>query len=527
MNQLDYIKSKFLEKSILVDFIASNDDLSERYVDFQKTLKNTNELIKKSENIESVMSHIEEAQRRFLVHWQFIHQNEEHPSYKKMSSIYFSANLDLPEEWLKTTNISFEEKKSNKFFDLTSKGLKFIGEKISITDVNTQEIEIFAQEIIKKYNLNHINLSDTKNSQHMSFLTRLNNGLENVCNSMGVTSDIIGIYGTVGFSSTPHTEAFFLSEKNSITVGGLMQNSSTLLHEWIHSLDYYVGNSIIPGQFASNIEEAIHIEDSNIYNSFISIKKLTQEIFNSSRSLEHIEPMKIALVTEGTSKFFSELLGYDFYLLPDTIKYNLHSKQSFELVNNYLVTPSSEDNQIKLLDFIKSQNLHTTVIADKIKNPSLDITSLKAFFDTVNKNLFTKPSLYHISSKLSIFGLKANLLLETIVNKGINLFKKDVVEQTKGNSHDDDYYIQPIEMVARYFESQVFPKTTRINNILNMIVGVCSYKMTTDDTFEKNKNQIIENVFSRDKLLKNISSIRKKIIKFDQKTEFTIKKSNF
>lgn len=521
MNQLEYIKSKFFEKSTLIEFIPVNDELDERYIDFQKTLKTINESIKKSEDVESVLSHIKEAQRSFLVHWQFFNVHTEHVSFEKMRSLYFTANLSQPEEWLKNTITAFEEKKSNKFFELTTKGMKFIGETLdkfnSLAD--NVEIEKVANEIIKKYNLNHINLSNIKESKHLKYLKDLDSGLEKVCTSMGVTTDVIGINGTVGFSSSPHSEAFFLSEKNSITTGGLMHTSSTLLHEWVHSLDYYVGNSISPGKFASNIEEAVHIEDSNMYKSFMSIKLLTQEIFNSSNSLDYIEPIKKGLITEGTSKFFSELLGYDFYALPEKIKNSLHSQHSFDLVNNYLVNPSLESNQTKLLEFITAQNIQSAVITDKIQNPSPEITSLKAYFDGVNQNLFNNPSLYHISSKLSRFGLKLDNFITGVFQKGIDLFKKDVVAKTQGNSHDNDYFIQPIEMVARYFESQVFPNNSKLNNIIGIIGGVCAYKLTKDSSFERNKDQIIEHVFGKDKILKNISGIRTNINDNELKTQ--------
>lgn len=527
MNQLEYIKSKFLEKSTLVEFISCNNELNARYIDFQKTLKNTNELIKNADNAVLVLSHIQKAQESFLTHWNFIHEHTSHSFYEKFRSLYFSANLNEPEIWLKNTILAFEEKKSNKFFELTSKGLKFIGENLSQFNSieNPEAVEKLANEIIKKYNLNHINLTNTKHSTHINYLKRLNNGLENVCHSMGITFDVIGIHGTVGFSSSPHSEALFLLQNNSIIIGGFFQNSSIILHEWIHALDYYVGNSISPGKFASNIEEAIHIEDSNTYQSFISIKKLTQEIFNSSSSLPHIEPIKKELIIQGTSKFFSELLGYDFYTLPENIKNNLHTQSSFNLVNNYLVNPSLKTNQINLLDFITSQNLQSIVITEKITNPPSEITSLKSFFDGINHNLFTEPSLYYISSKLSLFRLQLNHLLFDIFNKGSNLIKKDECSKHKVNLSDHDYFIQPIEMVARYFESQVFPIKHKLFNIVSIISGICIYKTTTDNSFENNKNKIIEHVFGKGKIIQNISDIRTNINSVEKSTE--IKNLNF
>lgn len=101
MNELQYIKSKFLASSHVLDFTVSpyeDDDILEGYNDFKKTLRNTNLLIEKADSIDSVMKHIGEARDAFHIHWKKMGGFAINPSYQKMNKLYFSANLNLPEE---------------------------------------------------------------------------------------------------------------------------------------------------------------------------------------------------------------------------------------------------------------------------------------------------------------------------------------------------------------------------------------------------------------------------------------------
>lgn len=513
MNQLDYIKSQFTNHSLVVDFLYAKDDSSLRYVDLQNTLKETNELIKDSDNIESVMSHIKEARRRFLLHWDYVVANKEFNPivYEKMKEVFFSSNLNNPEEWLQKTKNSFEQKQNNGFLVALNKGVALIGKKFPKPVVSDEKIEKYSLELMEKYKLNHINLTNISSYECMDFLTNLDVNLKKVCSSMGIADDVIGIHRTIGFSASPHSEAFYSSEIKSITVGGLMQDCSTLLHEWVHALDFYVGDYIVPNTFASHIEHSVHIDNSAMYQAFQSMKTLTHEIFNSSSSFPFIEPLKKELFKEGTSQFFSELIGYDFYTLPENIKQNLHSEKSFEIINNYLAMPDVKSTQQPLLEFIQSNNLQSDIIIDKIKSSTPDLLYLKPYFDDVNQNLWSNKSFYYMSSKLSMLGLKINNLIVKFADKGFNNFSNDKVAPTEGNVNDNDYLTQPREMVARYFESQVFPHKALANNIASIFSGIYSYKIGVDKSFENNKNNIIENVFGKDKVLKNISSIRQNL----------------
>ena len=514
MNQLDYIKSQFLKSAYSLDFISQKDEISERYTDFQNSLRETTLHVKKSTNIEEIMEHISEARRYFLLHWKFIAEHKEHPCYKKMQDLYFSTHLNLPNEWLTNTIASFEEKKSNHFIDFVSQGLNFIkkkrkNHKTDNVDNSYEVIQHYAQKIMEKYHLSHIILSNIKSDKAMNFLTTLDKNLTHVCESMGVTYDVIGIHKTVGFSSSPNTEAFFIPSSNTILLGGYANTAVTSLHEWVHALDYHVGKNIVANSYASNINQAVHINDSPSYKAFIAMKELTQEIFSHSSTIPLIHSIKEQLFKEGTSKFFSQLIGFDFYLLPDSLKQSLHTEESFSIVNNYLLLPESTYTQNKVIDLLVKQNISDSSIINKIKNPETDIKNLKTFFDSVNKNILGKDSFYHLASRFSQHGFTFTNKIADTMMKCLHFFYKPDIKNVVSNTNinDNDYLTQPLEMLARYFESQVFPKETSIH-LIEIILGVQAYKLTVDSSFEKNKNNIITHVFGKDKILKNISSLR-------------------
>lgn len=388
-----------------------------------------------------------------------------------------------------------------------SKGLDFINQKVPTTHFDYAEIETYSHSLITKFNLHHINLTDIKPHKAMAFLVNLDKNLTHVCESLGVTYDVIGIKKNVGISASPHTDACFTPNNNNISVGGFLNSSSTMLHEWIHALDYHVGHNVKSNTYASQINTTININDSNKSQAFISVKKLTQEIFSKDSS--NIETIKEGLFKKGTSAFFSEVMGYDFYLLPEDVKQTLHSKETFMAVNNYLLVSDSTNNQNEVLRLLASQNISNDAIIHKIEHPNSNMTKLITFFDAVNVNIQGEESFYHLYSRFSKYGLKLNNYIVDTFTAGLHYMIQTKVKVAIGNGNDEDYLTQPSEMLARYFESQIFPKTTMASNILNVITGIQIYKLTLDDSFEKNKNTIIEHVFGRDKIMQNIKAIRK------------------
>lgn len=507
MNQLEYVKEQFTKDCTIIEFVYETDVLSSRYIDFLESIVEVNKLIVESKSIDSVMSHINELQRRFLVHWNFMHNETENPFTKKMQTLYFSANLNDPEKWLKDTIATYDIKNSNGFFEYVKKGLKFINS--SKKDIDFKEISIIASAIIKKYNLKSLDVSNIKQQNIKKYIINIDKSLDNLCESLGVTPDVIGLHGSISFAATSYSfDAYFQPMTNTIVTGNAMIDSSTLLHEWIHAIDFDIGNKIQKYKFASQIESSVVIDDSKLYEAFKNIKELTQEIFSSSNQVKINSSIKKELMQEGCSNFFKLLLSVDFYFLPETTIQSFNSENALKLVNNYLVDAHNEKNQDRLIDFLIEKDICFTDVIQKIKNPDEDLKSSKSFFDLANLNTLGEKSFYYLSSHFSRHSTNMNETIEKFFKKAI-MFLDLNKEKILNLNIRDDYLIQPTEMLARYFESQTFPKKYMIYNIVSCITGLNIYKIGKDKNFVIYKDNIIENICGKDKIIKNISAIRK------------------
>jgi hypothetical protein len=508
MNELEFIKHEFLKDANPFSIFKGDSEVNRAANIFQYQFGNYIEKIKEATSIDEVKDYVQKSRIDFLEQWK-VAINEEGTPYSPakayLQQAFFSFNLNTPEKWFESVSERFQQKTKANFFEKIKDGLNFIQNKLSNSNepYDKEEILQYSHSLIQKYNLASIDLSGIKPNKAMDFLKTLDKNAQHVCDNLGVTTDVLGIHGTLSFVPEKRQEAFFRSERNSIHLGFGMKDSSTILHEWVHALDYHIGNKIIPGSFATDIENSVFIDDSDTYKAFKDIKSLSQEIFSSNPQV--VDIVKQELFKEGTAKFWNDFLGDDSYLLPNNIREKLQSKESFTLINNFLSQPNNKESQSNLINFIQQNGLSSPERINFINNPDSDspIFQSKPFFDNVNKNIITNKSAYYLISNLSNFTSKwTNIISEKI----IDLFSSSTA--TASNVTSSDYLTQPVEMIARYFESQVFNKKANLVNASTVPLGIVMYKITKDDSFEDNKNKIISTVFGKDKILSNLEKIR-------------------
>lgn len=76
------------------------------------------------------------------------------------------------------------------------------------------------------------------------------------------------------------------------------------------------------------------------------------------------------------------------------------------------------------------------------------------------------------------------------------------------------------EMLARYFESQVFPQIAKNRN-LQALSPI--YKTSKDENFESYKENLISSIFGKDKVLSSMDKFRDKYgVKSDNENKFGI-----
>lgn len=509
MNELDYIKYKFLKNVNPLCIFKGDSEANRSANAFQYQFNIYINKIKEAKSTLEVKEYINQSREIFLDQWAVaIQENSINPSTAKkyLEKIYFTYNLNNPDEWFKQTTDIFQQKKHTKFFEKITNALLLF--KTNLTTSNTnfdrEKITEYSLELIDKYNLASIDLSGIQPSKAMTFLKKLNKNAQQVCDKLGIPTYALGINGTISFASEKNIVAFFQPADNTIHIGKMMNNSNTILHEWIHSLDYHIGNKIQPRQFATTIESSVVIDQSDPnYQAFKHMKQLSQEIFSDQPQL--VQALKQRLIQEGTAKFWNDLIGEESYLLPNNIRDQLQSQESFILINNFLSNPDNDKHKYNLINFIKSNGISNEKNLDFILNPNINspIFKNKTYFDDVNKNLFSIKSNYYITSNLANY-----------INNGFYFIPKKIQEilnphlKPSGNVNDPDYFTQPVEMMSRYFESQIFNGKTNIINLLNCISGMVCYKIQKDDSFEVNKNNILSAVFGSQIILNRVIKIR-------------------
>lgn len=347
------------------------------------------------------------------------------------------------------------------------------------------EIREKSFEILNKYNLGTIIVRADDDLGSLHFLNKIEANLQTICNKTGISPEEIGHSGNLAFA-LPNTNlvgqvlACYVPSVDTITLTNPRVNeSSTILHEWIHSLDFKIGNQIRPGHYATNIEESVVDNDSSEYKAFRAIKDLVQKFINSGSS--KVEKKKENLLNEGASKFLTTLLGKDYYGLPSDKKDMLNSKEMIKNINNYLTSPEDTNFIKNIENTLELTGLLTEEVKLTLKTQPDNIKEIKSYFDAVNKNLLGSESLYLMGSNFSNFVR--------------NLETKDT-PIAQGNGADKDYYSQPTEMLARYFESQFF--TEEVVPSLSEVLtnGRMIYKKK-DKSFLENKTSFFDNALSR------------------------------
>ena len=507
MNELEFIKHEFLKDANPFSIFRGDSESNRAANIFQYNFNIYLEKIKNASSVNEIKDYVNKSREIFLEQWQVVASEDStsSPAKKYLEESYFKFNLNLPDKWFESVSERFQQKTKANFFEKIKDGFNFIQNKLinSNESYNKDEIIQYSHTLIQKYNLASIDLSNIKPQNAMDFLKTLDKNVQHVCDNLGVTPDVIGIHGTISFVPEKRQEAFFRRERDSIHLGFGMKDSSTILHEWVHALDFHIGNKIIPGSYATDIENSVFIDDSDTYKAFKDMKSLSQEIFSSNP--QAVELVKQELFKDGTAKFWNDFLGDDSYLLPNNIREKIQSQESFLVINNFLSQPYNKDTQSKLIDFMQKNGIANSDRIKAINEPDVDssIFKSKPFFDNVNKNIITNKSAYYLISNLSNFMSKwTNIAGEKI----IDLFSKS--KSSGSNITESDYLTQPVEMMARYFESQVFNLKNNLVNATNLPLGIVMYKVTKDDSFEDNKNKIISTVFGKDKILSNLEKIR-------------------
>ncbi len=510
-NELDYLKEAFLNKANLLVFYKEPLSQKEQYLaSYQTNLEQLREVVNHSSSIAELKHNINYVRQHFMdTIWRDIFDNE--GKVKQVCvDFYFNSGLDNVDKFLADNSKLYEYKVKSGFIDRIKTAISTLfNDKPTLkmptpllSSVDVQTIQRRSSEIIEKYNLASVDLSAFKTSKDaLKFLDTFDKNADEAFSRMNVDPKAFGINETIHLKSNTETEAWYNRGTKIISLAQNHMSASTILHEWIHAIDNHVCVTHTGvNNFVSEMESSQIKDTSKNALAFNILKSLTQKIFNDN--FANIAKIKEEELEKGASKFWSTVLGPQWYGMEQKSRDKILSSTVLLDINNYVSKPTTETTEyiLEAMEKVGFNNRNENLERLKLKENEIN-SVVKPFFDNVNKNLIDSKSFYYISSYLA----NVDRRLNNFMNKLIGTKEKD--DGTK-NLYDKDYYVQPCEMLARYFQGQVFPEIHKASKFLDFCHP---YTTKKDDDFELFKNNIVANALGKDMILSNRDKMREPI----------------
>lgn len=510
-NQLDYLKEAFLKKANLLVFYKQPLNEEEQFLaSYQTNLEQLREVVNNSSSIAELKYNMNYVKQHFMdTIWRDIFDKE--GKVKQVCvDFYFNSGIDDVDKFLADNSKLYEDKVQTGFIDRIKTAISTLFndkptlKKVTplLSDIDAQIIQKRASELIEKYSLASVDLSAFKTSKEaLKFLDTFDKNADEAFSRMNVNPKAFGINETIHLRSNTVTEAWYNRGTKVISLAQDHMSASTILHEWIHAIDNHVCLTHTGvNNFVSEMETSQIKDTSKNALAFNILKSLTQKIFNDN--FDNVAKIKEEELEKGASKFWSTILGPQWYGMEQKSREKLLSSTVLLDINNYVSKPTTETTEYILEAMEKVGFNNRTANLERLEIKETEINNVvKPFFDNVNKNLIGSKSFYYISSYLANLDRRLN----NFMDKMMGVKGKD--DGTK-NLYDNDYYVQPCEMLARYFQGQVFPEIHKASKFLDFCHP---YTTKQDSDFELFKDNIIGNALGKDMILSNRDKLREPI----------------
>lgn len=212
----------------------------------------------------------------------------------------------------------------------------------------------------------------------------------------------------------------------------------------------------------------------------------------------------------GACKFFSLIMGAQWYGLTQQDRNKLFTPEILMSINNYLVSSTTlginleySDGFVDLTYYMVQTGLITeTEMIHNLKANKKEIEQdVMPYYEKLNRNMIGEPSKYYKSSKLAAWYTFTDRAQKSLSEKINGWFKQDIFKINDANITNKDYFVQPTEMLARYFEAQVYNYQAKLTNLLIMTK---IYKTKKDENFEMLKDQLITHALGANMLLPKV-----------------------
>ena len=520
-SKLVYLKEKFLSNFTLLVYENNNTDTLgqfEAIKEFNANSVHFRNSILQADTKEEFLQVLEEIRVDYLEKYnRSFHGHGGTQLYSKFYDFFFNTGINQIDEWVKNSEQMYEDKLKFNYFN---KAKVFLGikktpeenlvdlvEKANNIEHNS-ELKAFSKKIIQKYNLCNIDLSEVEDSQTaLSFLKKFDKEAEKVAKDMNMPNEYLGINGTLSIAYNSTNEAFYSHNYKLMSFSKRSASKSTILHEWIHAIDNYICNEHISVNGYVSHNKGLLIEDNNTPASraYHLMRNITQDIFNSNQ--KEVDNIVERNMRSGLCKFWSVILGDQWYSITKEDREAYFAKDIQKDVLNYLADPTNPKYVSDLEWNIRKKGGHYSsdqVLKVMEQNYDYLQENVAPHFRNISENILGKKSFYFHTANISNLHIITECFIKDIVNKTKEILH---LPQSKENHTNikSGYFIEPCEMVARYFESQVYRGEALLYNIMGVIGA---YKMDKDSSFEEKKNNLLNAVFNKESTMSKIGNLR-------------------
>lgn len=497
-NKLTFIKNDFLKKSQF-DFVINSELLASVGIeDFEETRSQWNKLRQKAlqaSDEHQMKSYIKQMGETFhLKIWSSIYLNQEkfNPEVKdKLASLYLDCGCGNADIYIENLNQSYEKiAKQSKFFDWFAqknykKRIKQLEEK--------EDLRKEFQQLCDKYSIASLDFSASNNKEDTTwFFKKLSQELEGLCEDMKISPAMIGLNKKISYSMFDNAGGIYFSDKKKICFNN--PTRATILHEWIHAVDNIVCENLNENnryKFSTHYTELVQKPISSYSDNQIAWQNAHHQLKNILNGIRNSDENKVnAWIKEkedlGVTKFWAVILGDAWYALTEEQRKPFLNEEMKIAVVNYCTNPD-EENKAYLNWQMRRRARFSGDSADQAIdfNHEKIVNEIGAYFKEsqsspiLERSLLLRACNSYYSKGLHLF----NNFLVNVLEKTSNLISKN--EIVTSNSSSIDYYTEPCELLARYFEANKYPISAQVNNMLALSF-IYPFK---DSKFEEKKEK--------------------------------------
>lgn len=429
-------------------------------------------------------------------------------------------------------------------------------------------IENKAQELIKKYNLNSINIVlepqplsnlEKQAQEILDRLIHIDKAIDIFMGRAGIKTEYFGFNERLSISIKPiDFHASFDSSSNTIALPVvsdykdksenyyMLSTASSILHEWVHAIDFNSVKNIYDFKEEASTSKKPNINNRNnhiytseqkesfflpssetqLYHSYFAIRDtiegfITNENEHPNREQRNQEIIKSFIYAALPEKWLENKTNEQQEIIL--------SEKAFISLRNSIVGNFKNTKNDNFISFIKENNIPLStneehILIRLIQHPQFQV-KMKSIINN-SESLYNKSGNEYLrNSKTADSTANEKIFNKAKEAKDYELAKISKTHRKSNNDLDGaieeapfidfdsmNYFQNPAEMLARYFEKNMFPHINSNTSKESIAKQRKIYPSFVDKEFSVKKDVIFASIFGID-ALSPVQKISEKITK--------------